>query len=276
VVPGDEISPWYDPMIAKLIVHGPTRDIALRQMERALATTEVAGSVTNLAFLRALVGYPRFAAGDVDTGLIDAHLEELVQEPEPGAAVTALAAIAAMGLDEKATPLTGFTLWTPLKQTVRLERGGDLLDLAVETLGPGRFRVAVGDAALEIERAGEGWRVDGRQAAMRAVRLNGRVGVFDGAAHEFVVPDPLDIAADAGAGGDRIEAPMPGLVKAVLVAPGDRVERGQRLAILEAMKMEHSLTAGRDAVVEEILAGEGAQVEAGAPLILLKVEEAAA
>jgi 3-methylcrotonyl-CoA carboxylase alpha subunit len=102
------------------------------------------------------------------------------------------------------------------------------------------------------------------------------VVVFDGEAHEFAVPDPLDIAAEAGAGADRIEAPMPGLVKAVLVAPGDRVERGQRLAVLEAMKMEHSLTAWRDAVVAEILAAEGAQVEAGAPLILLQAEEDAA
>jgi 3-methylcrotonyl-CoA carboxylase alpha subunit len=245
-------------------------------MERALATTEVAGSVTNLAFLRALLRHPRFAAGDVDTGLIDAHLEDLVREPEPGAAATALAALAAMGLDAGAGPLAGFTLWSPLRQTVRLERDGDVTEAAVETLGPGRFRVTDEETVLEMERAGEGWRVDGRQVAMRAVRLPGRVVVFDGEAHEFAVPDPLDIAAEAGAGADRIEAPMPGLVKAVLVAPGDRVERGQRLAVLEAMKMEHSLTAWRDAVVAEILAAEGAQVEAGAPLILLQAEEDAA
>jgi 3-methylcrotonyl-CoA carboxylase alpha subunit len=276
VGPGDEISPWYDPMIAKLIVHGATRDVALRRMERALATTEIAGTVTNLAFLAALVRHPRFASGDVDTGLIDAHLEDLVASHEPGAAATALAALSAMGLDADAGPLQGFALWAPLRQRVRLGQGGSQVDVSVETLGPGRHRLGVGDSVLEMERAGEGWRVDGRQTAMRAVRLEDRVVVFDGAAHVFDLPDPLASAEEAGAGGDRIEAPMPGLVKAVLVAPGDRVERGQRLAVLEAMKMEHALTSGRDAVVEEVLAAEGAQVEAGAPLILLAAEEAVA
>ncbi|MGP1356426.1 acetyl-CoA carboxylase biotin carboxylase subunit, partial [Roseicyclus sp.] len=102
VGPGDEISPWYDPMIAKLIVHGATREIALRRMARALATTEVAGSVTNLAFLRRLVAHPRFARGDVDTGLIEAHLGDLVEEGAPSAAAVAIAALAAAGLDGEA------------------------------------------------------------------------------------------------------------------------------------------------------------------------------
>jgi 3-methylcrotonyl-CoA carboxylase alpha subunit len=276
VGPGDEISPWYDPMIAKLIVHGATREIALRKMERALATTEVAGSVTNLAFLRRLVSHPRFASGDVDTGLIEAHLEELVEVSAPSAAAVALAALAAAGLDGDGAPLSGFALWAPLRQTIRLARGGEEIVAAVECLGPGRFRVCVGEAVTEMARSPSGWQADGRHVSMRAVRLPGRVVVFDGDAQEFEVPDPLAVAAEAGAGGDRIEAPMPGLVKAVFVAAGDRVERGQRLAILEAMKMEHALTAGRDAVVAEVLVATGAQVEAGAALILLASEETAA
>ncbi|MCU4654630.1 acetyl/propionyl/methylcrotonyl-CoA carboxylase subunit alpha [Roseibacterium sp. SDUM158016] len=270
VVPGDEISPWYDPMIAKLIVHGATRDIALRRMERALATTEVAGSVTNLAFLRKLVAHPRFAAGDVDTGLIEADLEDLVTEAEPGPGAMALAALAAMGLAGEAGPLDGFSLWAPLRQTVRLAREGEAFDAAVEVLGPGRFRVGLGDEEAGLEHTGGGWLLNGKKTALKAVALPGRVVVFDGDAHEFGVPDPLDIAAEAGAGGNRVEAPMPGLVKAVMVAPGDTVVAGQRLAVLEAMKMEHALTAGRDGVVAEVLVAEGAQVEAGAALIVLE------
>jgi 3-methylcrotonyl-CoA carboxylase alpha subunit len=119
VGPGDEISPWYDPMIAKLIVHGPTRTIALKQMDRALATTEVAGATTNLAFLRRLVGHGRFASGDVDTGLIEADLDALVKPPPTPAAVIARAALAAMGLDGDPAPLAGFSLWAPLRQSVR-------------------------------------------------------------------------------------------------------------------------------------------------------------
>jgi 3-methylcrotonyl-CoA carboxylase alpha subunit len=118
VGPGDEISPWYDPMIAKLIVHGATREIALKQMDRALATTEVAGATTNLAFLRRLVGHERFASGDVDTGLIEADLEALVAAPGPPG-VIARAALAAMGLDGRGASSAGFSLWAPLRQSVR-------------------------------------------------------------------------------------------------------------------------------------------------------------
>jgi 3-methylcrotonyl-CoA carboxylase alpha subunit len=272
VGPGDEISPWYDPMIAKLIVHGATREIALRQMERALATTEVAGAVTNLAFLRRLVGHGRFGSGDVDTGLIEADLDALIAPPVASHAVVARAAIAAMGLDGNVAPLAGFSLWAPLRQTVRLAQGETALEVSVELDGADKARCSFGGEDVTLTRVADGWRgVDGR--TLGAVCLPGRVVVFDGDAHGFDVPDPLDIAAEGGAGGNRIEAPMPGLVKAVFVSAGQTVAKGARLAVLEAMKMEHVLTAGRDGVVAEVLAAEGAQVAAGAPLIVLEAEE---
>src|SRR6056297_3285071 len=276
VGPGDEISPWYDPMIAKLIVHGPTRGVALRRMDRALATTEVAGATTNLAFLRRLVNHPRFAAGDVDTGLIEADLDTLVAPPETPPAVIARAALAAMGLDGDPAPLAGFSLWAPLGQVIRLAQGDDVFEVRVALEGAGRTRCSFGEELVVLTREAAGWRPEGGGQTLRAVTTPRRVVVYDGDAHVFDVLDPLAIAAEAGAGGNRIEAPMPGLVKAVFVAAGDRVERGARLAVLEAMKMEHVLTSGRDGVVAEVLAAEGAQVEAGAPLILLETEEVAA
>ena len=276
VGPGDEISPWYDPMIAKLIVHGPTRGVALRRMDRALATTEVAGATTNLAFLRRLVNHPRFAAGDVDTGLIEADLDALTAPPETPPAVIARAALAAMGLGGDPAPLAGFSLWAPLGQDIRLAQVETALDVRVALEGAGRTRCSFGEELVVLTREAAGWRPEGGGQTLRAVTTPRRVVVYDGDAHVFDVLDPLAIAAEAGAGGNRIEAPMPGLVKAVFVAAGDRVERGARLAVLEAMKMEHVLTAGRDGVVAEVLAAEGAQVEAGAPLILLETEEVAA
>jgi len=276
VGPGDEISPWYDPMIAKLIVQGPTRAVALRRMDRALATTEVAGATTNLAFLRRLVNHPRFASGDVDTGLIEADLDALIAPPETPPAVVARAALAAMGLDGDPAPLAGFSLWAPLGQDVRLAQGEVALDVRVALDGAGRARCSFGDERVILTREAAGWRPEGVGQTLRAVGALGRVVVYDGDAHVFDAPDPLAIAAEAGAGGHRIEAPMPGLVKAVFVAAGDRVEKGARLAVLEAMKMEHVLTAGRDGVVAEVLTEKGAQVEAGAPLILLEPEEDAA
>ncbi len=103
--------------------------------------------------------------------------------------------------------------------------------------------------------------------------IGDHVSVFWGNGYTFGIVDPLDVAASAGAGGGWIEAPMPGLVKAVFVSKGDNVAAGDRLAVLEAMKMEHSLTAGRDGVVAEVLIEVGAQVEAGAALIVLEDAE---
>jgi 3-methylcrotonyl-CoA carboxylase alpha subunit len=121
---GDAISPFYDPMIAKIIVEGPTRAAALAKLRAALAGTEVAGSVTNLAFLRRLANHQGFAAGDVDTGLIGRDLDALAAEPEADSRVVALAALGALGLHEDGAR-EGFHLWTPLVRTVRMERGGE-------------------------------------------------------------------------------------------------------------------------------------------------------
>ena len=120
---GDTISPWYDPMIAKLIAHGPTRGAALRALARGLDATRVAGSTTNLGFLARLVRQPDFAAGRLDTGLIDRDLAALTEPAEPSPEVRALAALAAEGLlDGGADPLAGFALWAPLGAAVGLRR----------------------------------------------------------------------------------------------------------------------------------------------------------
>ncbi len=271
VRPGDTISPWYDPMIAKLIVHGPTRAVALTQLERALAETEVAGSVTNLAFLRKLARHEGFGAGEVDTGLIDRDLDALAEEPVACTRTRALAALGALGLHKGKGALAGFTLWAPLRQTVPLIYQGERLEIAVETLGPARFRVTVDETVHEITR-GAGWAVDGAAVAAQVVRHAAGVSVFWGNNYGFELVDPLDVMAEGGGAAGRIEAPMPGLVKSVFVAPGQAVAKGDRLAILEAMKMEHTLAAGRDGVVAELLVEAGAQVEAGAALIVLEEE----
>jgi 3-methylcrotonyl-CoA carboxylase alpha subunit len=264
---GDAISPFYDPMIAKIVVHGATRDEALNRLARALAETEVAGTVTNLAFLGRLAAHPAFRAGDVDTGLIERDQAALTADGAPPAAVRALAALAAAGIDQ-AAPLQGFALWAPLRRTVDLGHGAAVI--AVEA--PGRAAVELEGTPLTAERRADGWWIDGAKAPGRAVRLPGAIAVFAGRAWEFALPDPLDRGAAAGAGGNVVEAPMPGLLKAVFAAAGDRVAAGDRLAVLEAMKMEHTLVAPRDGVVAEVLAAAGAQVEAGAALVRLEGE----
>ncbi len=272
---GDEISPFYDPMIAKIVTHGPTRDIALGKMRRALAETQVAGTVTNLGFLSALCAHDGFAAGEVDTGLIDRDLAMLTKTPAATAEDIALATLAGAGLMGDAEPVSGFTLWAPIRRTILLDHDGDVLSPAIELSGPDAARVTVGDTVVEAVRGPSGWRIGGAPAPEVAI-TGDLVTVFSGAGLGFRVPDPLAILSADAAGGDVVEAPMPGLVKAVFVAPGDRVEAGQKMAIMEAMKMEHTLTAPRDGVVGEVLAAEGAQVEAHAALIALEPEEEAA
>ena len=267
---GDVISPYYDPMIAKIIVHGASRAGALRRMERALAGTEVAGCVTNHAFLRRLVRHEGFAAGDVDTGLIGRDLETLTAEPAPCTRTRALAALGALGLDRPQGPLAGFALWAPLARTARFFWHDEEVAARVRVLDAERFEVALDAAGHLVERRAGAWWVDGAKTPARIVRQGADLSVFFGNGYHFTVPDPLAVGDEGGAGGNLIEAPMPGLLKRVFVKAGAEVAQGDRLAILEAMKMEHVLQAARDGVVAEVLAVEGAQVEAGAALIRLE------
>ncbi|MCA0848207.1 acetyl/propionyl/methylcrotonyl-CoA carboxylase subunit alpha [Salipiger thiooxidans] len=269
---GDVISPHYDPMIAKLIVHGATREIALRKLARGLAGTQVAGTVTNLAFLGALARHAGFAAGEVDTGLIGRDLEALVAVPELPSSVVAQAALVAAGLWEDAGWQGGFTLWGPLSRTVLLQHGDDEITAVLRVAGPGRVEVGLGESVVLAERGDGGWRLDGRPAAAHFA-ASGEITVFAAGGQVFHVVDPLARAAGAGAAGNLIEAPMPGRVVSVLAVAGQEVQAGDRLAVLEAMKMEHTLTAARDGVVAEVLVSEGAQVEAGAALIRLEDED---
>ncbi len=272
---GDAISPFYDPMIAKIITHGPTRDVALARMRAALAGTQVAGTVTNLGFLSALCAHDGFIAGDVDTGLIGRDLAQLVAAPVARPADVALAALAALGLLDSRQDRGGFALWSPLAWQVTLEHEGELLEARVSCPGPDARCVTLGAVQVQARRQGGRWHLEGQVAP--DVRVTGDlVTVFSGAGLGFRRIDPLARDAAAAGDGNLIEAPMPGLVKAVFAQAGQAVQAGDRLAVLEAMKMEHALLAARDGVVAEVLVAAGAQVEAGAALVRLEAEVEAA
>ena len=271
---GDTISPHYDPMIAKLITHGPTRDIALKQMAQALRETEVGGTVTNLAFLGALCAHEGFARGDVDTGLIGRDLDSLVVEPEATPRIVAQAAMVALGLMGAPDWDRGFSLWKPGRRSVALEIGGEAQTVVLEAHGPRKTVVHVGETEVVAEWR-DGWHFDGDMAAPWS-RAGDRITVFAQYGIVLGVVNPLERGGAAAGSGNLIEAPMPGLVKAVFAEPGQEVKEGDRLAILEAMKMEHALLAARDGVVAEVLAAAGTQVEAGAALIRLEEDAEAA
>ncbi|MEM9549898.1 MAG: acetyl/propionyl/methylcrotonyl-CoA carboxylase subunit alpha [Pseudomonadota bacterium] len=269
---GDIISPWYDPMIAKLITHGPTRSVALTQLERALRHTDIAGLTTNTLFLAQLARAADFVAGTMDTGTIDRDLDRLTAIPVACSRTRAIAALRALDLWREPRPLEGLTLWSPLHRSVALTHHGEELEAIVICLGNGGFAVDVGDATHHITWQNGGWWLDEAKVAPRIARNGTEITVFWGNRYVFQVVDPLDRQTVSAGDGSVIEAPMPGLVKAVLAEVGARVHAGDRLAILEAMKMEHALLAVRDGVVVEVLAGTGAQVQAGTALVRIEAD----
>jgi len=288
VRPGDEITPYYDPMIAKVIVHGPTRQAALGKLLASLEATEVAGCVTNAGFLAALCRHEGFARGDVDTGLIDRDLASLIAEPAMPEDAVALAALTALGLTKPADgsdpfdTLAGWRIWSASRQFALLEIAGERRDVEVHAKGNRRFAVhlsgEVRDYAL-IHVDGGSLTYDCAGHRARAVVVPGRKGLtvfLGGHAYPVGLPDTLSADEEAGGAGDQLIAPMPGLVKVLSAAAGDTVTKDQPLVILEAMKMEHTLKAPRDGVIGEVLVAEGEQVTDGTVLLALAEEADAA
>ncbi|MFA6156640.1 biotin carboxylase N-terminal domain-containing protein [Mesorhizobium sp.] len=262
---GDAVSPYYDPMIAKLVVHAKDRPTALEALGEVLARTEIAGSTVNTAFLAALAADPDFAAGDVDTGLIERHRETLTAVPPPDGEIVAAAALAASGAqappsDDPWSALAGYAHFHSVARRTHLSHGEIEIAARVTVRPDGRFGVTL-EAPYESTNSHD------FRAVPRCARWPGHITVFEGAVgYTFAVPDPLARSDEAQAGSGSLRAPMPGLVKLVRVAVGDAVTKGQPLLILEAMKMEHTIVAPHDGVIADI-AMEGAQVTDGTVLV---------
>ncbi|HEY1708653.1 MAG TPA: acetyl/propionyl/methylcrotonyl-CoA carboxylase subunit alpha [Rhizomicrobium sp.] len=249
---GDIVSPYYDPMIAKVIVHAATREAAASGLASALEQTEVAGVRTNNAFLIRALRQPQFVAGDIDTGFIGRHEADLIPPAEiPPRALTAAAQhVVASFAGHSGDPWgvqDGFRLSGKSAQIVSFTVDGKRTDIPVthtpQTLPA--YGMANGDIAV-IDK-GETFGV-----------------------HPF---DPFEAAEASGAASDRIVTPMPGKIVQILVKAGEAVKRGQPLATLEAMKMEHTLSAPSDAVVASVDANAGDQVADGA--VIVRFEKAA-
>jgi len=282
---GDAISPWYDPMIAKVIVHGASRAAALNLLVATLSGVRVAGTTTNLEFLTALARHPGFAAGEVDTGLIGRDLPGLTARPAMPTSIPALAALAALGSftadrgDDPWDLLTGWRAWSDAEDFVTLRSGGQEVQLRILHLGQRRFRAISNDldCTLTIAQSREGrvhFDSDGLSSKAEIVTGAGRISVFhDGFCYEFDLVDDLAVAEEEVAGGDSIIAPMPGLVSAVRTKKGTTVRKGDALLVLEAMKMEHVLTSPRDGVVFEVLVAERDQVTDGMLLLRLEAQD---
>jgi 3-methylcrotonyl-CoA carboxylase alpha subunit len=259
VAEGDEISPWYDPMIAKLIVHGATRAAALSRMAAALRDTYIVGPATNVEFLRRICESNAFSGGEIDTGLIERHRAELLRpRGAVPAEVLAAAAAAELAHEEKTARERAARSGDPHSPWHQVD-GWRLNEASHHDFV---FVAAGEEHRVRVDFAG------GNVAASMAhvVRDGRNWHVFhDGTRWTLTLKDDLpDVDVEAAG---SLAAPMPGRVVKLMVKAGTRVAKGQPLLILEAMKMEHTIAAPADGTVKEILYREGDQVLEGAELL---------
>ncbi len=286
---GAEITPWYDPMIAKLIVHGSDRGRALARLRQALAEVEIAGPKTNVAFLRRVAASRAFAAAELDTGLIERNRAELLRQ-EPVSDETLAAAAFAEILEETqaararaAVSTDPHSPWDRVdgwrlnedshhdfvfvegeaSHTARIQFLGDGLKISLNGASHALSGEQLADGRLQVG-------LDGRIFKARAVRDGDDWHVFCEGDYRRLSLKPELAGVDEDTRAGSLAAPMPGKVIKVMTSAGAKVSKGDPLLILEAMKMEHTITAPADGVVKEIHYAAGEQVLEGAELITLK------
>ena len=280
---GDVISPFYDSMIAKLIVHGDTREQALARLDEALAQVHIVGLNTNVQFLRHVVQSHSFAEADLDTALIPREQAVLFHQEKIGLPAAAAAAVALTLLEEQALetadPFSRRDGWRSHGVAMRrfeFEFHGEPAKAELTYLHDGALRLAVGGEEGLLVLAREGQAVTlafgGKRLTARLYRRGETVHVFARqGASQITVIDLLAHAGEAHGEAGRLTAPMPGKVVSFAVKAGDKVSKGQALAVMEAMKMEHTIAAPADGVVQELLYVPGDQVTEGAELLKMAV-----
>ncbi|MCX7366197.1 MAG: acetyl/propionyl/methylcrotonyl-CoA carboxylase subunit alpha [Alphaproteobacteria bacterium] len=284
---GDTVTPFYDPMIAKVIVHDRDRTSALRRMAALMGATEVVGVTTNAALLKALCAHPAFVGGEVDTGFIERHRDELFVKAGPAddraIAVATLARIAEVQPAGAADPWdqkNGFRLLDTGHDEVRWKDGERDIVVIVRRRRDGTLGLELPGGSVEatIRRHDDGALgivLGSDTFEARVVRRTLNDGAIEytsfagGESRRLLLVDPLDVTQyEAIASGDAaVRSPLPGKIIDLRVKAGDSVSKGQPLLVLEAMKMEHTLSAPADGKVKSVRYAVGEQVTEGAELI---------
>jgi 3-methylcrotonyl-CoA carboxylase alpha subunit len=279
---GDAISPFYDSMIAKLVVWGADRAQALARLDAALRDTHLVGLHTNVAFLRRVVNSTAFTSADLDTALIEREHAALFEALPLPAIWVAAGVLAQRQAEERAlenadpwSRRDGWRLHGGAQRRFEIEVHGQRRALHVGRLHNGATVLALDGSRCPLTvRAlganGFDLTLGDDRGRLSVYRVGDRVAVFaDRGSAVATEIDPIAHAGDHAGETGRLTAPMPGKLVALLVQPGEAVRRGQVLAVMEAMKMEHAITAPRDGVVEALLNAPGDQVAEGAELLRL-------
>lgn len=268
---GGVVSAYYDPMIAKLIAHAPTRNGALDRLTQAIEETIIAGPRSNVAFLRALANLPAVREGKVDTGLIEREAQALGAFPQPADFAAAARAVESLVMHERER--------LSARARKRSNEKRSPWD-AHDAFGFGGARETGYAVAIDGKRAvarlrfgadGVQVSIEGKQAADCMVVAAGESVIAWRSGRQTVVTPEDAAAADADHGSNDgvVTAPMHGKVLAIDVRQGDRVSKGQQLAVIEAMKMEHALAAPADGEVVEIAVAVGDQVAERAKIAVI-------
>ena len=281
---GDSITPFYDPMIAKLIVWDETRELAVRRMERALGEFEIVGVANNVGFLRRLITSRSFTTADLDTGLIEReHAWVAGEDADTPEAVFTLAALGVMAREREqaARPVSALSPWARtdgwrlnahFTRGLNFSQGKRSLDVSVEYAGTA-LRILKGQAAVEVsdvEKDGARLRatIGVERVSANVVEHSGKWHVFyEGRHWVLIYDDPLEVSAEHHGAEGSLRAPMPGRVIALVAKPGEAVEKGAPLMVLEAMKMECTIHAPGDGAVALFHFAPGDQVSEGAELL---------
>lgn len=278
---GDDIAVSYDPMIAKVIAHGVDRDGAIAALDELLADLVCVGPVTNQAFLRRAVTHPEFIGGAVDTGFIERHREILIPRrdgvPDGVLASVVACLLAQRGQDareranargEANSPWAASDNWRANLLNVEILRfldGDNEMSVRVVHEPDRVFLTSPEGHAVDLDTGCDGWTAYGAGGVFFAVAGGTQIRL------ERIVA--VDKASERAGASGGLNAPMPGKVSRVMVAPDEVVSRGQTLMVLEAMKMEHAITAPGEGRVASVYFAEGDQVAEGAELLQLESVE---
>ena len=280
---GDAISPFYDSMIAKLIVHGDDRAQALARLDAALAQTHIVGLATNVQFLRYVLASDAFAQAKLDTALIEREREVLFNQDKLGLELAVAAAVAQTVLTEQAqqsadpfSRTDGFHSHGAASRRIDLQYQGEPVVATLRYARDGlQLQVGTGDFQPLAATLNDDGSMDLRYGSLRERVFDYALGETEylftrRGATQITELDVLAHAGQSGSEGGRLTAPMPGKVVSFAVKAGDKVTKGQPLAVMEAMKMEHTVAAPADGEVVELLFAPGDQVTEGDELLSLK------
>ena len=289
---GDTISPYYDSMIAKLIVHGATREQALARMDEALAKTHIVGLNTNVQFLRYVVRSDSFAQANLDTSLIPREAASLFNQEPVGVELAVAAAVVhtlqaegtqtdsvrfGTAADSWSDPWSKHDGWQShgiQARAFEFEFHGEKLAAQLRYLHDGALHLTVGEISGSLSYsctdAGFDINFSKHRSIIETYKNSATVSIFTAkGATQIIAIDLLKHAGETHEEGGRLTAPMPGKVVSFAVKAGDKVTKGQALAIMDAMKMEHTIASPVDGVVQELLYQPGDQVLEGAELLKL-------